>query len=71
MRGMAANRARGIAWGTEVAQAVLDWRATDEFSASYASFTGGTAVGQWRPDTAGVSDERPGVGIHFDVRLGQ
>jgi hypothetical protein len=40
---------RGIAWGTEVAQAVLAWRATDGFAASYPPFTGGTAVGQWRP----------------------
>jgi hypothetical protein len=40
---------RGIAWGSEVAQAVLAWRATDGFSQSYAPFTGGTAVGQWRP----------------------
>src|SRR5215475_7291581 len=40
---------RGIDWGTEVAQAVLAWRATDGFSVSYPSFTGGTAVGQWRP----------------------
>jgi len=40
---------RGIAWGAEVAQAVLVWRATDGFSASYPPFTGGTAVGQWRP----------------------
>lgn len=40
---------RGLAWGTEVAQAVLAWRATDGFSASYPPFTGGTAVGQWRP----------------------
>jgi hypothetical protein len=40
---------RGIAWGNEVAQAVLTWRATDGFSASYPPFTGGTAVGQWRP----------------------
>jgi hypothetical protein len=40
---------RGVAWGTEVAQAVLAWRATDGFSASYPPFTGGTAVGQWRP----------------------
>jgi len=39
----------GIAWGTEVAQLVLAWRATDGFSASYPPFTGGTAVGQWRP----------------------
>jgi len=40
---------RGTAWGTEVAQAVLAWRATDGFSATYPAFTGGTAVGQWRP----------------------
>jgi hypothetical protein len=39
----------GIAWGTQVAQAVLAWRATDGFSASYPPFRGGTAVGQWRP----------------------
>ena len=41
--------ARGVAWGTEVAQAVLAWRATDGFGASYPPFNGGTAVGQWRP----------------------
>ena len=40
---------RGIAWGTEVAQAVLAWRATDGFGVSHPPFTGGTAVGQWRP----------------------
>lgn len=40
---------RGIGWGTEVAQAVLAWRATDGFSATYPPFTGGTAIGQWRP----------------------
>lgn len=39
---------RGIAWGTEVAQAVLAWRATDGFNTSYPAFTGGFAVGQWR-----------------------
>ncbi len=43
------SRERGIAWGTEVAQAVLAWRATDGFSASYPPFRGGTAIGQWRP----------------------
>src|SRR4051812_12866371 len=36
---------RGLAWGTEVAQAVLAWRATDGFSTTYPPFTGGTAVG--------------------------
>jgi hypothetical protein len=43
------SRERGIAWGTEVAQAVLAWRAADGFTASYPAFTGGMAVGQWRP----------------------
>jgi hypothetical protein len=42
-------RERGIAWGTEVAQKVLAWRATDGFSLNYPDFTGGTNVGQWRP----------------------
>jgi len=40
---------RGIAWGTEVAQAVLAWRGTDGFGGSYPPFIGGTAIGQWRP----------------------
>jgi hypothetical protein len=40
---------RGVAWGTEVAHAVLAWRAADGFNASYPPFTGGTAIGQWRP----------------------
>jgi hypothetical protein len=43
------SRARGIAWGTEVANAVLAWRAGDGFSSAYPPFTGGMAVGQWRP----------------------
>src|SRR5262245_27916773 len=43
------SRERGIAWGTQVAQAVLAWRAADGFNASYSPFIGGTAVGQWRP----------------------
>jgi len=40
---------RGLAWGLEVAQAVLAWRATDGFNASYPPFTGGPSIGQWRP----------------------
>ena len=40
---------RGREWGTEVAQAVLAWRATDGFSTPYPAFTGGMATGQWRP----------------------
>src|SRR4029079_716586 len=40
---------RGIAWGAEVAKAVLAWRATDGFNVTYPPFAGGTAVGQWRP----------------------
>ena len=43
------SQERGIAWGTHVAQAVLAWRAADGFGASYPPFTGGAAVGQWRP----------------------
>ena len=48
-RACATRIERGAAWGTEVAHAVLAWRANDGFSSSYPSFAGGTAVGQWRP----------------------
>jgi hypothetical protein len=43
------SRERGIAWGEHVAQGVLAWRAADGFGTSYPPFTGGPAVGQWRP----------------------
>jgi hypothetical protein len=48
-RSCATRIERGVAWGIEVAQAVLAWRATDGFNATYPPFRGGTAVGQWRP----------------------
>ena len=40
---------RGLEWGAQVAQAVLAWRASDGFGATYPPFRGGEAVGQWRP----------------------
>jgi membrane-associated phospholipid phosphatase len=40
---------RGLAWGVQVANAVLAWRANDGFGLTYPPFRGGTAVGQWRP----------------------
>jgi hypothetical protein len=43
------SRDRGIDWGTEVAEAVLAWRATDGFDTIYPPFAGGTTIGQWRP----------------------
>jgi len=43
------SRELGIAWGAQVANAVLAWRANDGFSGAYPAFRGGTAVGQWRP----------------------
>ena len=55
------SRERGIAWGTQVAQAVLAWRAGDGFSASYPAFTGGTAVGQWRPIAPATSMSAQGL----------
>jgi membrane-associated phospholipid phosphatase len=48
-RSCATRIERGVAWGTEVAHAILAWRAADGFSASYPPFAGGTEVGQWRP----------------------
>ena len=43
------SRARGVAWGMQVAQAVLDWRENDGFTDVQPAFNGGLAVGQWRP----------------------
>lgn len=43
------SRQRGIAWGEKVAQAVLARRAIDGFNDTYIDFSGGPAVGQWRP----------------------
>jgi hypothetical protein len=48
-RSCATHIERGVDWGTEVARAVLGWRAGDGFTVSYPPFAGGAAVGQWRP----------------------
>ena len=62
MTGMAVqSRERGIAWGTEVAQAVLAWRATDGFSATYPAVHRRDRGRPVAADTAGVRrDERAG-----------
>ena len=59
------SRERGIAWGTDVAQAVLSWRATDGFSPPPSPpFIGGLAVGQWRP-TGGTCVAMSAAGLAF------
>jgi hypothetical protein len=40
---------RGIAWGQNVANQILAWRATDGANAVLPPYTGGTLPGQWRP----------------------
>jgi hypothetical protein len=60
------SRERGIAWGTEVATAVLAWRATDGFNDFHDSVTGGTATGQWRP-TGGSCVAMTGLGLAFSA----
>ena len=55
------SRERGIAWGVHVAQSVLAWRATDGFNGTYPPFTGGTAVGQWRPIPPATSMSAQGL----------
>ena len=47
--GSGQSTSHGLAWGTTVANDILAWRATDGFTTVYSPFTGGTAVGQWRP----------------------
>jgi hypothetical protein len=40
---------RGLAWGQDVAEAILAWRSTDGFTPAPPAFNGGTDVGEWRP----------------------
>jgi len=47
--GTGQSTVKGLAWGTTVALDVLAWRATDGFTRTFPPFTGGTAIGQWRP----------------------
>jgi len=47
-RGRSQDIARGRAWGEQVAQAVLAWRATDGLSTVVPPYFGGFAPGQWR-----------------------
>lgn len=54
--------ARGIAWGQAVADAIWAWRSTDGFSPAPPPFTGGTAVGEWRPTPPAFL---PGAGPQF------
>ena len=54
--------ARGIAWGQTVADAIWAWRSTDHFSPAPPPFTGGTAVGEWRPTPPAFL---PGAGPQF------
>ena len=46
---------RGVAWGQEVAQAILDWRSTDGFTSTPPPFLGGNDVGEWRPTPPGFA----------------
>jgi hypothetical protein len=46
--------ARGLAWGTSVANAILAWRAGDGINAVLPTYTPGTLPGDWQPPTTGV-----------------
>jgi hypothetical protein len=59
-----AGIASGIAWGTTAANGILTWRSTDHFTDVIPPFTGGTAVGQWRPTPPAFA---PGVGTQFAI----
>ena len=54
--------ARGIAWGQEVADAILAWRNTDGFTSPPPPYLGGLGVGQWRPTPPAFL---PGAGPQF------
>lgn len=40
---------RGLEWGRSVANDIVVWRSSDGFTPTPPPFTGGTAIGQWRP----------------------
>ena len=40
---------RGAAWGTQVAQDILQWRSTDGLDLSPSTYAGNNGLGQWRP----------------------
>jgi hypothetical protein len=40
---------RGLAWGEHVASEIWNWRKDDQIDLPAPGFTGGLAVGQWRP----------------------
>lgn len=40
---------RGLAWGQQVATAILAWRSSDGFTPAPAPFVGGPEPGRWRP----------------------
>ena len=46
--------ARGLAWGTSVANAILAWRSGDGINAPLPTYTPGTMPGDWQPQTPGV-----------------
>jgi len=53
---------RGLAWGQYVADQIWAWRSTDGFTPAPPAFTGGTAIGQWRPTPPAFA---PGNGPQF------
>ena len=53
-QGKSKSIARGRAWGEQVAQAVLGWRATDGLSTVVPPYFGGFAPGQWRSIPGGT-----------------
>jgi PAP2 superfamily len=54
----------GVAWGQTVADAIWAWRSTDGFNTLPPTFTGSTALGQWRqtPNAPAAGTSTPGVG---------
>ena len=59
---------RGIGWGTDVARAVLAWRAADGFSGELHAVHRRNSGRAMATDCARRGDERARVGIHSAVR---
>jgi len=57
--------AAGVAWGQSVADAIWALRSTDGFNTNPPTYTGSTALGQWRqtPNAPAAGTSTPGVGF--------
>lgn len=61
--------ARGLAWGDQVADAYIGWRAADGFAPAPPPYLGSSALGAWRPTAPGTTGAFPQLGATLPFAL--